>query len=578
MGSISRKIIGITIVGFVTIGTVSINPNPNEKKIVMAAESEASVNAGLKILKSIQSINGNYAGIKNQVTWEMYINEGKAFVAQMPASERDKALEYTAKLNDLQKTVLAIARINHVEKSYDTNYKGIKNAAQWRNYLNLAKNDMERIDKSVFRAKYDELLKRYNDIEAKVKAIEDAHYADLAKVQEKFNSAKSSNNLAEAEEALDEANKLGTHETSAKIKGEIEELIKSIYISQGLSIPSIKMTSNSETTITFDVIYPDSNAYGNRLELWDSVANRWYEIHPKYHMINGSYTFDNLPTGRRYVGRLTYLSNDKVKYIDVNVYTNKANYNKSGKYIRLDFDDSYLSEISPENLTKWLNNLDTAYLSYKSLVGKTPENGEIIKVVDSNETHGWAWVYLNRSTIYWQENWISREFASINETGNWSFGILHEMGHLFDIDSRWNFDAEFFANFKMYYVIETNNGSVEQNYRIYTGNELSNYYEKDATESYTKTLSKGTYAGDGLLYSFIKIKNNIGWEPFKETFTYFNNLPLKDVSSNKIDKFNLFMTKLRDYSGYDVLSTYTQIEKDAIGRQFGGTVNYKSNI
>lgn len=224
----NKKFIGLALVGIISIGSIQIVTSSSENRIVEAAQSQAAKNAAAKIAKSIQSINDNYAGIKNQVQWEEYINEGKAFVSKMPSSEAALASQYMSKLDDLQKTVLAIARINHVEKSYEINFKGIKNASQWRTYLDLAKNDMERIDKSVFKAKYEELLKRYNDIEAKVKAIEDAHYADLKKVQAKFNAAKSSNSLADAEAALDDANKLGTHDTSTKIRKEIEDFIKSI--------------------------------------------------------------------------------------------------------------------------------------------------------------------------------------------------------------------------------------------------------------------------------------------------------------------------------------------------------------
>lgn len=215
------------LIVFTSIGMIVTTFNLGEKKIVNAAESEASIKASAKILKTIQSINDNYAGIKNQIQWEEYINEGKWFVSQMPLSEYYKASEYNNKLNDLQKTVIAIARINHVEKSYEVNYKGIKNAEQWRTYLNLAKCDMENIDRTVFETKYDELLYRYNDIEEKVRAIEDEHNEAILEIQERFNRAKVSEDMVEVEAVLAEISKLGTHETSEKLKEDIEDFLRS---------------------------------------------------------------------------------------------------------------------------------------------------------------------------------------------------------------------------------------------------------------------------------------------------------------------------------------------------------------
>ena len=44
------------------------------------------------------------------------------------------------------------------------------------------------------------------------------------------------------------------------------------------------------------------------------------------------------------------------------------------------------------------------------------------------------------------------DLTNINNDDNWSFAMLHEIGHNFDFDN-WNFDGEFWANFKMYYVM-----------------------------------------------------------------------------------------------------------------------------
>ena len=38
---------------------------------------------------------------------------------------------------------------------------------------------------------------------------------------------------------------------------------------------------------------------------------------------------------------------------------------------------------------------------------------------------------------------------------DWCFGILHEIGHVFNIgDTSWNWNDEMFANFRMHYALE----------------------------------------------------------------------------------------------------------------------------
>ena len=73
-----------------------------------------------------------------------------------------------------------------------------------------------------------------------------------------------------------------------------------------LSTPSIKLVSKTSSTVTFDVVYPNQNAWGNRLEICNLNNQTWKEIQPKFYMKNGRYTFTGLEYGTPYSGRLTY--------------------------------------------------------------------------------------------------------------------------------------------------------------------------------------------------------------------------------------------------------------------------------
>lgn len=195
---------------------------------IYASTQSFVTDAKAKIQHLTNSINNNYAGIKNQAQWEIYIGEAQVLINKIPYENKEDITKLSGQLDDLRKTVLSIARINQVEKSYEVNYHGIKNAAQWRKYLELAAEDMKAIDKNVFKAKFEELTKRYNEIESKVKLIEDEHNESLKKVQNLYEEAKKALDIKKAEKALEEANKLGTHETSSEIIEKIKNLITDI--------------------------------------------------------------------------------------------------------------------------------------------------------------------------------------------------------------------------------------------------------------------------------------------------------------------------------------------------------------
>ncbi|MDR0889319.1 MAG: peptidoglycan-binding protein [Oscillospiraceae bacterium] len=254
-------------------------------------------------------------------------------------------------------------------------------------------------------------------------------------------------------------------------------------------------------------------------------------------------------------------------------------YYTEGEYVRLDLELSYYQNITPANLKVWIDRLDSAYLSYEELVGATPQNGTKINIVDSSGTYGWAWVYPNTSTIYWQEDYIASTFGQINNTGDWSFGILHEMGHLFDLQNKWNFNAEFFAVFKSYYVIEQLSAAViPDSYTsvLYVGDELKAFFETDADSSYDNAFANGVFSWGGAEHLFIMIKDAIGWEPFAQTFRYFSDLPSPPATN--LGKFNLFMTKLRDFSHANVLGKISPEDLALFEEELGGTIAYTNRL
>lgn len=135
---------------------------------------------------------------------------------------------------------------------------------------------------------------------------------------------------------------------------------------------------------------------------------------------------------------------------------------------------------------------------------------------------------------------------------------MHELGHLFDIDGRWNFDSEFWANTKMIYVLEALNARVLVNNKIRVGGEIVQYYYSESPYgAYINTLGKSdpTFSGDGLTYMFIQLKNQVGWNAFKSAFRYISE---NNINVQQNMKFYMFMSILKNYTnGYDPLSIFT---------------------
>lgn len=73
-------------------------------------------------------------------------------------------------------------------------------------------------------------------------------------------------------------------------------------------------------------------------------------------------------------------------------------------------------------------------------------------------THSWGAVSGN--PIEWNIEYTKDAFISRNKNkDDMQFGMLHEIGHIFDCDI-WKFDSELMANFKMAYVLENLNITV----------------------------------------------------------------------------------------------------------------------
>lgn len=285
-----------------------------------------------------------------------------------------------------------------------------------------------------------------------------------------------------------------------------------------------------------------------------------------------------------YLYSSTYSGSDSQSWELIKIDENDI-YPKEGKYVKIDCDtEKYLQgNISVENLLKFLSHMDKAYEGYYELVGKKPQNGKKIIIVPSNDYSYPLWTYSGGGTIYWNANNFANDMSNLNDDNadDWGFGVLHEMGHLFDISGRWKFDAEFFANFKMAYLFEKYLGEIE----VYQGGSwlttpahILKYYYDGSGGAYVNSLGATSkkYSNDGLTYMLLeRIQTNCGWDTLKKTFRDFNTMSYTEIPTSLIDKYDKFLALMdknspnKDFlSNY--LSTYSEQQK-VIRNKFSNT-------
>lgn len=324
------------------------------------------------------------------------------------------------------------------------------------------------------------------------------------------------------------------------------------------------------------VFSPNTNQYWNSSRyLYGTDLKQWTTVYSDFLSDdNGEATISvalgfwqgGMANGGRSTGT-AYFDNISVKKVSDELFS------MEGEHVKLYIEPSKV--IIPGNvLSLWLERLDMMYLSYAELMGAVPHNGKKLGILTTHGMYSGYWA-LAGYPILWSINYTAVEdsFAQINDHDDWCFGILHEMGHVFNLgNSSWNWNDEMFANFRMHYGLAMNNGRVYMDgtdgKRIYTGNEILDMYKID----YDRTI--GTTVNDnGIHYMLARLANDsiIGWEPFRRTFRYLQQNGGNGGGSH--DKFLFFLKTLSRYAtevhgrNIDVMDFFTAQELESIRKQ-----------
>ena len=133
---IKNKFIAAFIVSTLVISSISV-VIPNNENIVHAAESGALRDAKAKISHLTKSLKTNYLGLKNQATWEKYIEQSIDLISNIPDSEWEQREALSLEIDRAIALVSSLARINHVEKSIAPKSEGgYGNYLGWKLFRN----------------------------------------------------------------------------------------------------------------------------------------------------------------------------------------------------------------------------------------------------------------------------------------------------------------------------------------------------------------------------------------------------------------------------------------------------------
>ena len=240
-------------------------------------------------------------------------------------------------------------------------------------------------------------------------------------------------------------------------------------------------------------------------------------------------------------------------------------YSREGRYIVLKLDRDKVT-ITDAQADAWLANLDRIYEAYRDLVGDVPYEGRKIVLLNTPGIEPGYWA-LAGNPILWNNHVAVKEVIERTQThDDWGFGIMHEIGHVFSSgtirgNSRWNWNDEIFANFRMSYALEVCYGTMSQRDKLYKGADVIDYYKIFYDETIGAGIAKNN--GDALHYTFLRIKEKYGWDVYKKAFRKLYDLKDSELNHLHTDfqKMMFFLGCVSEAAGEDVVAaTYTPEE------------------
>lgn len=247
-----------------------------------------------------------------------------------------------------------------------------------------------------------------------------------------------------------------------------------------------------------------------------------------------------------------------------------------------------VKKLTDEMLQIWANNLDDAYNSYIELTSFVAYESIVVKAYEPSPHIGYVWndnSHYNVITI--EKSFMVTDLGKMAMRSkkygvvDWNFCALHEMGHMFDNQQPWYFEAEMMTDLKVAYVLEKNGACAapsEFNSTDYFYADR-NAEHAQVEECYRKLSKNGVGIAESLEYGaysaalkFVEIQRQIddeNWTVFKQAYAELRQEGI--TTYKKYERFENFVQKLSDISGKDVRALFTDAEWNVYMTKYGYT-------
>ena len=111
------------------------------------------------------------------------------------------------------------------------------------------------------------------------------------------------------------------------------------------------------------------------------------------------------------------------------------------------------------------------------------------------------------------------------------------------------------ANFALCYAVENGNLKIFFDNEMTVGRGLQDGFYR---RCYMNSIKVGKYHHDGLLYCLLRIKDTIGWEPFKKVMRKL--IGTDNQKKSPTEALNIWMEMLIDESGINVKALFEEGE------------------
>ncbi len=256
--------------------------------------------------------------------------------------------------------------------------------------------------------------------------------------------------------------------------------------------------------------------------------------------------------------------------------------------VRVPVNTKSRTKLNDEKLQLWANNLDDAYNSYIDLTTFVTHESIVVKAYEQSPHIGYVW----NDTSHYNVITIDKTFvitdltkmatrAKRDNVADWNFCALHEMGHMFDNQRPWYFEAEMMTDLKVAYVLQANGGCAAPSEYA-----ASDYFYADGIEGhkqiekcYVGLAAKGKpiaesleYGAYGAALKFIEIQRAVddaNWTVYKQVYAELYNEGI--TTYKNYERFTNFVDKIAEKSGKDVRGLFTEEEWNVYMTKYGYT-------